>query len=79
MTDAPKNAPKGLKPLKGPMVVRHREAARFLWGDGKSGEVADVIYGRNIMGENANWMTIGTTIRFPVPESKPARERSGHL
>jgi quercetin dioxygenase-like cupin family protein len=46
-SEAPKNAPKGLKPLKGPMVVRHREAARFLWGDGKSGEVADVIYGRN--------------------------------
>ena len=47
MSDTPKNAPKGLKPLKGPMVVRHREAARFLWGDEKSGEVADVIYGRN--------------------------------
>ena len=46
-SDTPKNAPKGLKLLKGPMVVRHREAARFLWGDGKSGEVADVIYGRN--------------------------------
>jgi hypothetical protein len=39
----------------------------------------DLIYGRNIMGENANWITIGTTIRFPVPDSKPARERSGHL
>src|SRR5881392_1991795 len=39
----------------------------------------DIIYGRNIMGENANWITIGTTIRFPVPDSKPARERSGHL
>jgi len=39
----------------------------------------DVIYGRNILGENANWITIGTTIRFPVPEGKPARERSGHL
>jgi len=47
MSDTPKNAPKGLKPLKGQMVVRHREAARFLWGDEKSGEVADVIYGRN--------------------------------
>jgi len=47
MSDKPKNAPKGLKPLSGPMVVRHREAARFLWGDEKSGEVADVIYGRN--------------------------------
>ena len=39
----------------------------------------DVIYGRNITGENANWITIGTTIRFPVPDAKSARERTGHL
>jgi hypothetical protein len=39
----------------------------------------DVICGRNITGENANWITIGTTIRFPVPDGKPARERTGHL
>jgi hypothetical protein len=39
----------------------------------------DVIYGHNITGENANWLTIGTTVRFPVPEGKPARERTGHL
>jgi hypothetical protein len=39
----------------------------------------DVIYGRNITGENANWLTLGTTIRFPVPQARPARERSGHL
>jgi hypothetical protein len=39
----------------------------------------DVIYGHNITGENASWITIGTTIRFPAPESKPARQRSGHL
>jgi hypothetical protein len=39
----------------------------------------DVIYGHNISGENASWITIGTTIRFPAPESKPARERTGHL
>ncbi|MEA2865219.1 MAG: hypothetical protein QOC84_3175 [Bradyrhizobium sp.] len=39
----------------------------------------DVIYGRNISGENANWLTIGTTIRFPVPQGKPARDRTGHL
>src|SRR3954447_1219698 len=39
----------------------------------------DLIYGRNITGENANWLTLGTTIRFPGPEAKPARERSGHL
>src|SRR5258707_12714952 len=39
----------------------------------------DLIYGRNISGENANWITLGTTIRFPPPESRPARERTGHL
>lgn len=26
----------------------------------------DVIYGRNLFGENANWVTVATTIRFPV-------------
>jgi hypothetical protein len=39
----------------------------------------DVIYGHNITGENASWLTIGTTIRFPAPDTKPARERTGHL
>ena len=39
----------------------------------------DPIYGRNITGENANWITLGTTIRFPVPDGKPAHERTGHL
>ena len=29
----------------------------------------DVIYGHNITGENANWITIGTTVRFPAPET----------
>ena len=39
----------------------------------------DLIYGRNIAGENSNWITIGTTIRFPAPESKGKRSSSGHL
>ena len=39
----------------------------------------DLIYGRNITGENANWITIGTTIRFPAPEAKPEHKRTGHL
>ncbi len=39
----------------------------------------DLIYGRNIMGENANWITLGTTIRFPVPGGKPEHHRTGHL
>jgi quercetin dioxygenase-like cupin family protein len=46
-SEKPKNAPKGVRLLKGPTLVRYSEAARFLWGDSKSGEVADVIYGRN--------------------------------
>lgn len=32
----------------------------------------DVILGRNITGENANWITLATSIRFPAPE-KPDR------
>ena len=39
----------------------------------------DLIYGRNITGENASWITLGTTIRFPVPDSKPEHHRTGHL
>jgi hypothetical protein len=39
----------------------------------------DLIYGHNITGENASWITIGTTIRFPVPDARPAHQRSGHL
>ncbi len=39
----------------------------------------DVIYGRNITGENANWITIGTTYRFPVPSAEPEHRRSAHL
>jgi len=28
----------------------------------------DFILGRNITGENANWITVATTVRFPAPE-----------
>src|ERR1043165_9296468 len=28
----------------------------------------DVIYGRNIFGENANWITVGWNVRFPPPK-----------
>lgn len=41
------NAPKGVASFDGPQLVRRGEAARFLWGDAKSGQVADLIYGRN--------------------------------
>ena len=39
----------------------------------------DVIYGHNIMGEGASWLTIGTTIRFPVEGAQPEHKRTGHL
>ena len=40
----------------------------------------DLIYGRNITGENANWITLGTTIRFPVPgRQSPRASAPGHL
>jgi hypothetical protein len=37
----------------------------------------DVIYGRNISGEIANWLTIGTTVRFGGPGT--GHGSSGHL
>jgi hypothetical protein len=30
----------------------------------------DVIYGRNIFGENANWITVGWNVRFPPPKKE---------
>jgi hypothetical protein len=39
--------------------LRYRPVERFSM---------DFIYGRNITGENANWLTVGMTIRFPPPE-----------
>jgi hypothetical protein len=39
----------------------------------------DVIFGHNITGENASWLTIGTTIRFPVEGGPSDHKRSGHL
>lgn len=43
----PVNAPKGVVPFDRARLVRYAEATRFLWGDETSGQVADVIYGRN--------------------------------
>jgi hypothetical protein len=37
----------------------------------------DVIYGHNISGENADWITLGTTIRFPPPGGAP--DSNSHL
>nr|WP_247382244.1 hypothetical protein [Bradyrhizobium sp. 143] len=39
----------------------------------------DLIYGRNITGANSNWITLGTTIRFPAPGAQPEHRRTGHL
>jgi hypothetical protein len=61
-----------------PSVVRPRFQSGVRYRPNEIFSV-DVIYGHNITGENANWITIGTTIRFPAPEQRPARERTGHL
>ena len=39
----------------------------------------DFILGHNITGEGASWLTIGTTIRFPVEGAQPEHKRTGHL
>src|SRR5437763_5654333 len=61
-----------------PSVVRPRFQTGVRYRPNETFSV-DLIYGHNITGENASWITIGSTIRFPAPESKPARQRSGHL
>jgi hypothetical protein len=33
----------------------------------------DLIYGRNLTGENANWITLATIVRFKLPESGASR------
>jgi quercetin dioxygenase-like cupin family protein len=38
-------APKGVKQLMGPTLIRYEEATRFLWGDEESHQVSDWIYG----------------------------------
>ncbi len=40
-------APRSVTLFDGPTLVRWQEATRFLWGDAESGEVNDLIYGRN--------------------------------
>jgi len=34
----------------------------------------DFVYGRNVYGENANWFTVATTIRFPPPGGRVGLE-----
>ena len=34
----------------------------------------DFILGRNITGENANWITLATSIRFPAPDKPVSKD-----
>jgi hypothetical protein len=61
-----------------PSTVRPRFQTGVRWRPSEEFSI-DVIYGHNITGENANWITIGTTIRFPVEGAKPEHKRTGHL
>jgi quercetin dioxygenase-like cupin family protein len=45
-TNEPASAHRGGGLFKGPTLVRYAEAARFLWGDAESHQVADLVYGR---------------------------------
>jgi hypothetical protein len=53
-----------------PSVTRPRFQTGFRWRPIDRWSV-DLIYGRNITGENANWLTIATILRFPA-EGKQA-------
>jgi hypothetical protein len=55
-----------------PSITRPRFQAGVRYRPNETFSV-DLIYGRNIQGENSNWITLGTTIRFPPPHSKPTR------
>jgi hypothetical protein len=61
-----------------PSTVRPRFQTGVRWRPSEEFSI-DVIYGHNITGENANWITVGTTIRFPVEGAKPEHKRTGHL
>lgn len=50
-----------------PSVVRPRAQIGLRWRPVDRFNI-DVIYGRNLNGENANWITAATVIRFPPPE-----------
>ncbi len=59
-----------------PSVVRPRLQTGIRYRPNEIFSV-DLIYGRNIAGEDSNWITIGTTIRFP-PEGGSSG-RNPHL
>jgi hypothetical protein len=61
-----------------PSTVRPRFQTGVRWRPSEEFSI-DVIYGHNITGENANWITVGTTIRFPFEGAKPEHKRTGHL
>jgi hypothetical protein len=65
-------------PSDEPSAVRPRFQTGLRY---RSNEIfsVDLIYGHNITGENAHWITIGTTIRFPVQGGQSDHKRSGHL
>ena len=43
--EKPIQAPKGVRRLTGPTLIRYEEATRFLWGDEESHQVSDWAYG----------------------------------
>lgn len=56
----------GRAPPDTPSTVRPRVQTGFRYRPNEIFSV-DLIYGHNITGENAHWITLGSTIRFPPP------------
>lgn len=56
----------GKAPIDSPSTVRPRIQTGIRYRPNEIFSV-DLIYGHNITGENASWITLGTTIRFPPP------------
>ena len=50
-----------------PSVVQPRFQVGLRYRPGGERFSIDLLYGRNIAGEHANWITVATTIRFPPP------------
>jgi hypothetical protein len=57
----------GRAPVDAPSTVRPRLQTGIQYRPNEIFSV-DLIYGHNITGENASWITVGTTVRFPPPK-----------
>jgi hypothetical protein len=67
----------GRPPIDAPSTTRPRVQTGFRYRPNEIFSV-DLIYGHNITGENAHWITLGTTIRFPPPGGESKGRHDAH-